>query len=240
MLGLPLLDAMGKLLPSASAAAAAPTSTLKSVQAPVRLACLYFPNGVWEHNWFPEEPGREYCTPFALEPLERHRRDVLGLFRLRQETQPWWRRALRENGQFPDRIARAQNARQRHQCRRRFPGPALRSGTGSPDAIAVAWSWGSTRSCRALIPSSATRACMAATCRGALRQCRSRRKSIRGLHTSGCLASCAPEVAPPRARTRMTPRCLDLVLEDAKRLRGRLGRDDQFKLDEYFGFRPGC
>ena len=77
MLSLPLLDAMGKLLPSASAAAAAPTSTLKSVQAPVRLACLYFPNGVWEHNWFPEEPGREYCTPFALEPLERHRHDVL-------------------------------------------------------------------------------------------------------------------------------------------------------------------
>src|SRR5688500_18074981 len=76
-LGLPLLNAMGKVLPGASPEAAATATAAKNVQAPVRMACLFFPNGVWEKNWFPEQEGAEYEIPFALEPLARHKKDFL-------------------------------------------------------------------------------------------------------------------------------------------------------------------
>lgn len=42
-----------------------------------RSACIYFPNGVWEKNWFPTEAGREVELPFALEPLAPHKLDLL-------------------------------------------------------------------------------------------------------------------------------------------------------------------
>ena len=76
-LGLPILQAMGKVLPGASPEAVAGSTVTKSVQAPVRMACLYFPNGVWEKNWFPEKEGADYELPFALEPLARHKSDFL-------------------------------------------------------------------------------------------------------------------------------------------------------------------
>lgn len=76
-LGLPLLQAMGKVLPGASPEAVATSTAAKNVQAPVRMACLYFPNGVWEKNWFPEQEGVDYELPFALEPLARHKKDFL-------------------------------------------------------------------------------------------------------------------------------------------------------------------
>src|SRR6185436_1691027 len=77
MLGLPILHAMGKVLPKASPAAVAEDTVAANVQAPVRMACLYFPNGVWEKKWFPQEPGADYEMPFALEPLADHKRDLL-------------------------------------------------------------------------------------------------------------------------------------------------------------------
>jgi hypothetical protein len=79
MLGLPLLNAMGRLALEASPAAKASTGIAPEVQAPVRMACLYFPNGVWEKTWFPEAAGRDYTLPLALEPLAGHR-DQLTVF----------------------------------------------------------------------------------------------------------------------------------------------------------------
>ena len=76
-LGLPMLQAMGKVLPGASPEAVAASTVAKNVQAPVRMACLYFPNGVWEKNWFPEQEGADYELPFALEPLARHKKEFL-------------------------------------------------------------------------------------------------------------------------------------------------------------------
>jgi hypothetical protein len=77
MLSLPVLQAMGKILPGASPEAAAASEVKAAVQAPVRMACIYFPNGVWEKNWFPTEEGADYKMPSSLEPLERHRKDFL-------------------------------------------------------------------------------------------------------------------------------------------------------------------
>src|SRR6476659_3281114 len=76
-LGLPLLDAMGRVCGAASPEAAAGSTVSPNVQAPVRMACIYFPNGVWEKNWFPKEPGEDYEMPFALEPLANHKRNIL-------------------------------------------------------------------------------------------------------------------------------------------------------------------
>src|SRR5215470_9960746 len=79
MLGLPMLEAMGRVLPASSPEAAPGFQAASEVQAPVRMACLYFPNGVWEKTWFPnkDKAGADYELPFALEPLQRHQRDML-------------------------------------------------------------------------------------------------------------------------------------------------------------------
>jgi hypothetical protein len=42
-LSLPVLNAMGKILPESSPEAAAAGTVKKAVQAPVRMACIYFP-----------------------------------------------------------------------------------------------------------------------------------------------------------------------------------------------------
>src|SRR5689334_2410527 len=66
-LGLPLLDAM----PAFAKATAG--------QPPVRMCCMYFPNGVWEKDWVPQQTGSDYELPFALQPLAPHKADVLVL-----------------------------------------------------------------------------------------------------------------------------------------------------------------
>lgn len=57
-MALPVLDAMAPRV--ASAATAKP---------PVRMACLYFPNGVWTKSWIPEVNGADFVLPYSLEPL---------------------------------------------------------------------------------------------------------------------------------------------------------------------------
>lgn len=37
--------------------------------APVRMACIYFPNGVWQDTWIPKATGAGYDLPYALEPI---------------------------------------------------------------------------------------------------------------------------------------------------------------------------
>lgn len=76
-LGLPLLEAMGRVLPGASPLARATAESAPRIRPPVRMACLYFPNGVWERSWHPAVPGPDYPMPFALEPLQPHRDQLL-------------------------------------------------------------------------------------------------------------------------------------------------------------------
>ena len=59
-IALPLLDAM--------APATARAATLRA-KAPVRMACMYFPNGVWQKDWIPEANGAGFTLPYSLEPL---------------------------------------------------------------------------------------------------------------------------------------------------------------------------
>ena len=87
-IGLPLLEAMlpGTLIGSPEATAAA-----KKVQVNNRLLVLYYPNGIHTPNWYPAAPPNEVLNPAApleykdyplsraLQPLERHRNDLLLL-----------------------------------------------------------------------------------------------------------------------------------------------------------------
>ena len=57
-MALPVLDAMA---PRAAHAAVA--------KPPVRMACLYFPNGVWTDSWIPKAAGADFELPYSLEPL---------------------------------------------------------------------------------------------------------------------------------------------------------------------------
>lgn len=61
-MALPALEAM---MPR-KAAAALP-------KAPARMACIYFPNGVWCDAWVPETAGTDFVLPYSLEPLAAHR-----------------------------------------------------------------------------------------------------------------------------------------------------------------------
>ncbi|NUM52315.1 MAG: DUF1585 domain-containing protein [Candidatus Hydrogenedentes bacterium] len=56
-IALPLLDAM---VPSRAYAAK------KAAKAPVRMACMYFPNGAWMDTWIPKATGADYELPYAL------------------------------------------------------------------------------------------------------------------------------------------------------------------------------
>src|SRR5262245_40342216 len=44
---------------------------------PVRMACLYFPNGVWQPAWIPAKAGADYELPFSLTPLATLKSNVL-------------------------------------------------------------------------------------------------------------------------------------------------------------------
>ena len=68
-LALPLLEAMSPL----TAFAASSSSALAQ---PIRLAALFFPNGVRADKWTPAEVGESWATPAQLQPLENLKSNV--------------------------------------------------------------------------------------------------------------------------------------------------------------------
>ncbi len=75
MVGLPLLDAMRPATTIAGAAAG-------EDRPPVRMACLFWPNGCNPHTWTPKGRGREFEFSPILKPMARHKDDVLVLTHL--------------------------------------------------------------------------------------------------------------------------------------------------------------
>jgi hypothetical protein len=71
--GLPLLDAMRPAVALAGKAGAAAADTTT----PVRMACLFFPNGVSPKAWTPEKEGKDYELSPILKPLGAFKDDVL-------------------------------------------------------------------------------------------------------------------------------------------------------------------
>lgn len=234
MLGLPLLQAMGKVLPSASPEAVARTSVAPAVQAPVRMACLYFPNGVWEKNWFPQQAGADYELPFSLEPLAEHKKDMLVFSGLDKAHSHGGDGHYAKTANFltglhvrktPGKDISVGGASIDQLCAQKIgrftPLPSLELGidpviSGIDSVVGytrlygcyISWRSPSTPVAKEINPRLA---------------CERLFGVIRGNHAS----------AKDRRQTEDNRALLDLVFDDAKRLRNKLGRDDQYKLDEY-------
>jgi hypothetical protein len=77
---LPWLEAMGVPLLASAGAEAGEDAT-----APRRLAYVFFPNGAHMPDWTPTKEGADFELPWTLEPLAKHRQDLLVLSGLAQD-----------------------------------------------------------------------------------------------------------------------------------------------------------
>jgi len=221
-LGLPLLDVM---TPAFGESKASP---------PVRMSCIYFPNGMWEKDWIPAKAGADYELPFALQPLAPHKDDVLVLTGLDKK----------HSHQGDGHYAKTANyltglpvfkttgkdlsvgqASIDQYCAGRIghltPLPSLELGidpviSGIDSNVGFTRLYGSHISWRSATTPVA-------------REIHPRLAWQRLFGMNRAVA-----VDPAAARKQEDDRkLLDLVLEDAQAVRGRLGRDDQGKFDEY-------
>jgi len=234
-LALPILDAMGPVIGRASAEAPAPTTAAKGVQPPVRMACMYFPNGVWEKTWFPKDSGRDYVMPFALEPLAPHREQLLILSGLDKKhshggdghyaktanfltgllVHKTTGKELSVGGASIDQLAA-------QRIGHLTPLPSLELGI-DPVISGIDTITGYTRLYGSFISWRSASQPVAREIQPQLAYQRLFRAAEGGRAST-------PEDRRLADDRRML---LDLVLDDARNLRNRLGRDDQFKLDEY-------
>jgi hypothetical protein len=205
-----------------------PVRATSAVRPPKRMACLYFPNGVWPVAWIPKKTGSDFELPFSLTPLEKLKQDVIVLSGLDKaqsrggdghyaktanfltglHVQKTIGKDINVGGISVDQVVAQKFGDQ-------TPLPSLELGidpviSGTDSVVGYTRLYGSYISWR----------------------------------TAG--APLAKEINPrmvyerlfggkdSAARSRDDDRSLlDLTLEDARNLRGRLGRDDLFKLDEY-------
>jgi hypothetical protein len=195
---------------------------------PVRMALMYFPNGVWEKSWVPAKTGRDYELPFSLEPLAPVKEDVVVLSGLDKPNSRNGDGHYAKTANFLTGMPVRQTTGKElsvggvsidQYCASKIghltPLPSLElavdpviSGIDSNVGFTrlygsyIAWRTESTPVAREIDPRAAY-------------------ERLFGMKRPG-------------AKGREDRRALlDLVLEDANGLRGRLGRDDQFKLDEY-------
>ncbi|MGV3772064.1 MAG: DUF1552 domain-containing protein [Verrucomicrobiales bacterium] len=234
MLGLPLLQAMGQVVPGASAEAVASTSAAKKVQAPVRMACLFFPNGVWEKKWFPTKAGTDFELPFAMEPLQRHKEELVVFSGLDKKHSHQGDGHYAKTANFltglpvrktPGKDISVGGISIDQLCAQQIghltPFPSLELGideviSGIDSVVGytrlygcyISWRSPNTPVAKEINPRLAYERLFGV---------------LRGGKAS---AADAKEVSDKQA-------LLDLVLDDARSLRSRLGRDYQFKLDEY-------
>jgi hypothetical protein len=215
-LGLPLLEGMAR------AAAGSP-------KPPVRLALFYFPNGVWEKDWNPAAPGADFELPFALKPLEAQRKNVLVLTGLDKKQSHSGDGHFAKTGNYLTGLKVHQTTGKDisvggpsvdQLCAERLAGrtplPSLELGI-DPVISGIDSNVGYTRLYGSHI------AWRSAT-----------QPVAREIHPRACYERLFGLKRGDGARKQEDDRkLLDLVLEDAKALRGRLGRDDQGKFDEY-------
>lgn len=234
MLGLPLLDAMGKLEALAAPDALASSKAASRVQAPVRMACIYFPNGVWTKNWFPEKDGGDFELPYALEPLAKHREKLLVFSGLDKQHSHQGDGHYAKTANFLTGLPVRKTAGKdisvgglsidqlcAQQIGHLTPLPSLELGI-DPVVSGIDSNVGYTRLYGCYISWRSPNMPLA--------------KEINPRMAYERLFSVmkADRVSAANQRKQEDRKALlDLVLNDANKLRDRLGRDDQFKLDEY-------
>lgn len=210
----------------ASLAKAAPASDAKP---PIRTAFLYFPNGVWEKAWVPEKTGSDFELPPSLSPLEDMRREVTVLSGLDKKhshegdghyaktanfltgmpVTKTTGKDISSGGISVDQLI-AQHVGDQ------TPLPSLELGT-EPVISGIDSNVGYTRLYGSHIS-------WQTPTRPVAKEINPRAvyEQLFGKQISGETEKAASY-----------QNLLDYVLEDARRVRGKLGRDDQFKMDEY-------
>lgn len=224
LMGLPLLDVMKPLDIFARPAGAA------AKKFPVRMAFLYMANGVNPHTWAPKGVGADFELSDALAPLSPLKKDVLVLQELWNsgtntgdghyvKTAAWLTGTtitkttgsnLRSGGVSIDQIAA-------QRIGNLTPLPSLELGI-EPVTTGVDTNVGYTRLYGSHISWSTPTTPVAKEINPQLAFDRLFRSSLKD----------GKGVSPADSSV------LDAVLDDAKRLRGRVGAKDREKLDEYF------
>jgi hypothetical protein len=219
-IGLPLLNAM---LPVEMRASETP-------KPPVRMAFLFFPNGVWQPDWIPKQTGTDYELPFSLHPLAPVKSEVLvisGLdkqhsrtgdghyaktanFLTGMQVTKTTGKEISTGGMSVDQLAA-------EQLGHLTPLPSLELGI-DPVISGIDSNVGYTRLYGSHISWETEHRPVAKEINPRLVYQR-----LFGSQNSGAAAGASDDNA----------NLLDLALDDAKGLRKKLGRDDQFKLDEY-------
>ncbi len=225
-LALPWLEAMG---PLTNWVAGAPAASA----APNRMAFLYVPNGKNMPDWTPKTEGAGFQLPPILEPLAPVKDDVLVLTGLTADK-------ARPNGDGPGDHARALAAFLTGCQPRKTDGTDIRAGI-SVDQVAAARLGDQTR-----LPSleiGCEQGAMAGNCDSGYSCVYSSAISWRSA-TQPLPKEVNPKLVFERLfggptadrvrRDRDRKSILDFVREDSRDLEGRLGANDQRKLDEYF------
>lgn len=222
---LPYLEAM---LPLSAMKPSAPAR-------PVRMAFCFVPNGIDMKNWTPATEGTDYAMTKLLEPLSAHRKEMLVLTGLTQAN-------AEAKGDGPGDHARSTAAWLTGVHPRKTAGSDIRAGI-SADQVAAMYLGTKTR-----FPSleiGCERGAVAGDCDSGYSCAYSSNISWRSESTPN-----PKEVNPrlvferlfgkanedPKAVARRNfyrQSILDLVMEDASRLKGQLGGNDAKKLDEY-------
>jgi hypothetical protein len=223
VMGLPLLEAMAPL------ASFAQGSGKAAVAPPVRVAVLYMANGVNPHAWTPKGAGSEFELSEILSPLAPLKNEILVL------TELWNAASNTGDGHYVKTGGFLTGT-----TITRTTGSNLRSGNVSMDQV-IAQRVGN------LTPLPSLELGIEPVTTGVDQNVGFTR--LYGSHISWSTPTTpvAKEINPRLAFDRLfrankreqssaesDQSVLDVVAADAQRLRGKLGRDDLAKLDEYF------
>ena len=208
--------------------AMAPTASASSSTAPVRFACLYFPNGAFMSNWTPTKTGENFELPTALAPLESVKDRLLVLSGLDKKNSHEgdghyaktanFLTGLHVNKTTGREISAGGVSMDQLMAQKvgnRTPLPSLELGI-DPIVSGVDTNVGYTRLYASYIAWRAPNVPVA------------REINPRAVYDRLFAAKGAPARAADDDRS-----LLDAALGDANDLRNRLGRDDQVKMDEY-------
>lgn len=229
MLALPWMESVVSRDVLAQEKAVEAATGVPSGRPPIRSAFIYFPNGVWEKSWTPEKSGRDYELSPTLQPLADVKNDVLVLTGLDKKNSHGGDGHYAKTANFltgmPVTKTTGKNISSggisvdqlMAQHTSQFtPLPSLELGT-EPVISGIDSNVGYTRLYGSHISwQSPTRPVA---------------KEINPRLVYERLFG--RRVSDDPARSESYRNLLDFVLEDARQLRPRLGRDDQFKMDEY-------
>jgi len=221
-LGLPMMPSLGY----SSKASADQTNTAH----PLRSAFIYFPNGVWEKGWVPEQQGDDFTLTPSLEPLAGVRDDVLVLSGLDKKHSHGGDGHYAKTANFLTGMPVAKTSGKNissggvsvdqliaQTVGNETPMPSLELGT-EPVISGIDSNVGYTRLYGSHISWQSAN-------RPVAKEINPRIVFERLFGRSGPTAG----YGDPASKRRL----LDYVLDDARSVRGQLGRDDQFKMDEY-------